>query len=353
MSHHDTCKEFTEGVQRLQKKAWDDAISFFSKAMETLGASEPQLFLQRGQAFLGKGWWDEAIRDFRTAISMGHDSADVLDKLAEAYRGKGWWDEAIHFWGAALQRETEAAQLYYRRGLAYFDKGWFNEAIEHWLQAANIDPTDPRYPYAVAVALRLRGQLDDAARFLGQAVEAGSEALRVVFEKYPQRAEVDLDSLKGAPKAAPKAAAKAEPKAAPKTAAKAAPKAAKVEVPAEKKPVAKKAAAKKPAAKKPAVKKPAAAKPAAKKAAAADSGDSMIIAAIKVLEETGKPLHYKDITKAAMARKLIATAGATPEQSMRSAISREITSKGDKARFRRNDKAGKGFYSLTSWGDGK
>ena len=372
MTYRDNA-DFLAGLKKLQSKAWDDAISMFSKVINQYGYEAPELFLKRGLANLGKGFWDEAIDDFKTAIQLGADSAEAFANLARSYRLKGWWDEAIHFWGAALERSENNADYFFRRGLAYFDKGWFNEAIEHFLAASHINPTEARIPYATAIALACRGQAEEAERFLKKAIELGGESYNQLFSKFPHAADItrkmmEACGLKVEVKVGKKAAKKAEPKSEPKVEApaaeekpakkaaakKPAAKKAPVKKAAAKKPAAKKTTAKKAPAKKTATKKAAAKKPAAKKATKkkeskkkGDSG-SMLDAAFEILETAGKPLHYKDITKEALSKSLINTAGATPEQSMRSAISREITSKGAGARFKR-DPDKKGFYRLTYW----
>ena len=373
MTYRDSA-DFIAGMKKLQSKAWEDAISMFSKVINQYGYESPELFLKRGLANLGKGFWDEAIDDFKTAIQLGADSAEAFANLARSYRLKGWWDEAIHFWGAALERSENNADYFFRRGLAYFDKGWFNEAIEHFLAAAHINPTEARIPYATAVALACRGQAEEAQRFLKKAVELGGETYKQLYGKFPHAADItkkmmEACGIKVEVKVSKK---KAEPKkaAAKKPAAKKAPaKKAAAKKPAAKKATTKKAAAKKPAAKKPAAKKTTAKKTTAKKATTKKAatkkpaakkatkkkvskkkgdGGSMLDAAFQILETAGKPLHYKDITKEALSKSLINTTGATPEQSMRSAISREITSKGAGARFKRDPKK-KGFYRLTYW----
>jgi len=306
--------DYSDGLKALDKKAYDAAIRAFSKAIEVLGHDSADVYLKRGLAFQAKSRHDEAIEDFNTAMDLGVRAPELFAHLAEAYRGKGWWDESIHFWGVALEADARFAEYYYRRGLAYFDKGWYNEAIEHFLAAGNLDDRDGRFPYAAAVALRCRGQEKEAQKYLEHATELGGKLFKTFFEKYPMKPEFDGKETV-AKKSAPK------------------------------KTVAKKATAKKSGTKKVSCKK----KPLSKKTASAkSSGPSMIQAALKVLKGAGKPMHYKDITKAAIVQKIIKSAGATPEQSMRSAISREISGKGARARFRRNNK-GKGFYSLTRW----
>ena len=56
-------------------------------------------------------------------------------------------------------------------------------------------------------------------------------------------------------------------------------------------------------------------------------------AAIRILEESKEPLHYKEITKRAMEKGILKTEGKTPDASMNAQIVTEINSKGEKSAF--------------------
>lgn len=55
--------------------------------------------------------------------------------------------------------------------------------------------------------------------------------------------------------------------------------------------------------------------------------------AYQILKETGKPLHSKDITKIALERGWLKTAGKTPEATMNAQLIVDINNKKDKSRF--------------------
>ena len=320
---------FAEAMASLKSRSWEDAVERFTSLIEATSGTAPSLFLKRGLAFMGQQWWDEAIADFRRALEMGLTEADVFANLARSYRLKGWWDESIHFWGAALELNDDNADYFFNRGLAYFYKGWFNEAIEHFLAATHVNPADPAISYALAVALRCRGQVEEAARFLDKSVEHGGDVYRKLFETFEANVEITKDMMEAV------SGKKSSRKAAPKNAA-------------PKKEAAKKATSKKATSKKAAPKKAAPKKAASKAGGKSRKKGSMLDAAEHLLEEAGHGLHYKVLTREAISRKLIDTTGTTPEQSMRSAISRDISRKGENARFVR-DKDNKGYYLLTKW----
>lgn len=56
-------------------------------------------------------------------------------------------------------------------------------------------------------------------------------------------------------------------------------------------------------------------------------------AAVKILTESKTPLHYSEITKRAISKGILITAGKTPEASMNAQIITEINKKGDKSTF--------------------
>lgn len=71
-------------------------------------------------------------------------------------------------------------------------------------------------------------------------------------------------------------------------------------------------------------------------------------AAIKVLKDSHKPLHYKEITRLAIEKGILESTGKTPDASMNAQINREISTKGEKATF---IKAAPSTYALNPDGE--
>lgn len=67
---------------------------------------------------------------------------------------------------------------------------------------------------------------------------------------------------------------------------------------------------------------------------------SFKLAAIKVLRELKKPLHYKDITKRALEQNLIETSGSIPEATMNAQI---------KGRLYLGNKENEMSYFMNNW----
>ena len=68
-------------------------------------------------------------------------------------------------------------------------------------------------------------------------------------------------------------------------------------------------------------------------------------AAVRVLQEAGKPMNCTDMVKDALAKGYWQTKGQTLHSTLYAAIIREIAAKGDNARFRKTDR---GQFELTA-----
>lgn len=68
-------------------------------------------------------------------------------------------------------------------------------------------------------------------------------------------------------------------------------------------------------------------------------------AALKVLQDKGGPLHYREITKRILAGKLWKCAGKTPEATINAQLAVNINKNGKASIFRR---AGRGIFALNT-----
>ena len=84
----------------------------------------------------------------------------------------------------------------------------------------------------------------------------------------------------------------------------------------------------------------------AKKAPAAPKAKKVsgLDAAAQVLKDAGKPMHCKDIVETMLGKGLWKTGGKTPAATIYAAILREITAKGNAARFKKTDR---GLFAST------
>lgn len=74
-------------------------------------AANPKTFVERGNAYLNKGDYDQAVADYDTAISLDPNCAAAYGRRGDAYFNKRDYDRAIADYDAALRRDPYDAAV--------------------------------------------------------------------------------------------------------------------------------------------------------------------------------------------------------------------------------------------------
>lgn len=116
----------------------------------------------RGLSRYNKGRYDEAIRDFTKALSLGQEKAVYLAHRGMAYNDKKDYDRALLDLNEAIKLNPKPAAAYVCRGYSYMYKGAAEKARADWDKAIELDPDD-RVAYGNrAVYFRLTENYDAA-----------------------------------------------------------------------------------------------------------------------------------------------------------------------------------------------
>ncbi|HIE64366.1 MAG: tetratricopeptide repeat protein [Nitrospira sp.] len=130
---------------------YDAASKTFSKAAEVVRAEsesiDPYLYgkLANEHAKLGDlyseiGLQDEALAQYRKALSMRPNFTDVLTKFGIALREKGLFDEAIEQFNKAKQVNPKYTSSMVHLGITYYMKGFIDLALKEWEEVQKINP---------------------------------------------------------------------------------------------------------------------------------------------------------------------------------------------------------------------
>lgn len=119
-------------VQQCSNSLTSDALSPFDRAAT---------HVNRGIIYINRGQYDEALRDFDTAIAM-------RPSLAEGYLNRGAvllhqrdYQGAIATISRGLELDPEnPARGYYNRGVAHEERGDLRQAYADYRRAAELDP---------------------------------------------------------------------------------------------------------------------------------------------------------------------------------------------------------------------
>lgn len=130
---------------------WRDDYSLFTDTVEkSPDGALPHMFL--GDNLRSQGRIDEAIEQYRIALTLNQDDSTAHNNLAIIYHEKGLLDEAVQHLLAALRLAPDFADAHYNIGMIYMDQGLTDQAIEHLEKAVGLAPGDSQF----------RGDLDRA-----------------------------------------------------------------------------------------------------------------------------------------------------------------------------------------------
>lgn len=122
LSHYPNNPEFylREGILHNLKGDYSKAISSLTKGAEiTEGPPDPQIYINRGVAFLQNEEYEEAIEDFKDALVHNPRNATVLNYKAFASYRMGLYEEAVADYDKAIDLNPDNATAYYNRGMAH------------------------------------------------------------------------------------------------------------------------------------------------------------------------------------------------------------------------------------------
>jgi tetratricopeptide (TPR) repeat protein len=91
---------------------------------------------EKGWFYAEKGWWDQAVPEFKEAVRLDPIDAKAHHSLGVAYARKNMWDLALIEFKEAVRLEPELPQAHYGLGVAYARNGDHGGALEqhNWLK---------------------------------------------------------------------------------------------------------------------------------------------------------------------------------------------------------------------------
>jgi tetratricopeptide (TPR) repeat protein len=103
------------------------------------GTNVAAAYNNRGVAKFGKGYLDDAIADFTSALNQNPKFIDAFKNRGLAYKMQGAADKAIDDFNKAIRLNGNSPELYNLRGAALLDKLEFNRAIADFEKAISLN----------------------------------------------------------------------------------------------------------------------------------------------------------------------------------------------------------------------
>ncbi len=123
----------------------------------------------RGIELADRGWLDEAIKEFRTAIELDPASAHAHDNLATVLCEKKLWREALHEYLAAVQLEPDSATAHHNLACFLVSHGEDMGAAEY-REAIRLDPEHLDAHLSLGLTLADQGEVAEAKQEIEAAV---------------------------------------------------------------------------------------------------------------------------------------------------------------------------------------
>lgn len=145
---------------------WKDDLSLYTDTI-TKSPDAALIHNNLGLAYARENRMDEAVREYKTALSLEPDHTNSYRNLALAYRDQGRLYEAINALKAALELEPDFAHTHYDLANCYEKIDRHAEAITEYKAALELKPDFTDAHYNLGLAFIEQGRCDEAIAEFG------------------------------------------------------------------------------------------------------------------------------------------------------------------------------------------
>jgi eukaryotic-like serine/threonine-protein kinase len=153
--------------------------------------TDAEAHIRLGDLLAGRGKWDEAVAEYRTAVRLKPDHADAHTNLGNTLKDQGQVDEAIAAYRAAVRLKPDDFWNRTRLGEALNEAGQRREAAAEFREAVRLAPNDGMDCFNMAIVMLDQGHTDPAIELLTRASRWDFEhnnrvglAIEVLAETY-------------------------------------------------------------------------------------------------------------------------------------------------------------------------
>ena len=168
-----------ELCNRMDRTALDARINGCTLLIDAGYGSTAALaiaFNNRGNAYIAKGEFDRAIKDFDKSIRLDQTYTKPLNNLGVAYLKKGEHDLAIAAFDEAIRLKPDYGNAFANRAAAYLKKHDFKRAAQDFDEAVRLDPNLTPVWHGHCWARAILGELQAALESCNKALQAGPNA---------------------------------------------------------------------------------------------------------------------------------------------------------------------------------
>jgi hypothetical protein len=159
-------------LTRRQVEVWRDSETLWSRALAVYPRLAPA-YVYRGKQRALAGRNDAALADFRSALALGLESADVYQGLGALYGARGSLDSALVWFDRAVQLEPGRPGVLYNRAITRLALGRAGDAVADLDRALALAPSSAELHVARGHARLAVGDSTGAADDFRRAQDQG------------------------------------------------------------------------------------------------------------------------------------------------------------------------------------
>jgi protein O-mannosyl-transferase len=149
---------------------WKNQDNLWLAAAKT-SPNSPQNHNNLGDLWARRGDFDQAIEEFKIAITLNPRYADAYHNLANIYQQKGDWEKALENYQRAIEINPNIWQTYQNMAAIYFEIGQLEKAKESALKLLEINPQVPHIYRNLGLIYYNLGQAEEAKKYLQAALQ--------------------------------------------------------------------------------------------------------------------------------------------------------------------------------------
>jgi len=193
----DWVENYNKGVRKFNEQKTDEAIENFKTAI-TIDPTKVEAYRNLAVAYVRSGDVDNAIKYFKKALEIDPKSVETLNNLGTVYYQHQKYQEAIDIFKNVLEIDPDNSDAIATMGLAYHMLGDTDKALEAYNTALQKNPGNADLIFNYATLLMKKGQYEEAAKKFKEVLQTNPEdyeanlsvadALLQVAEKFSKQA---------------------------------------------------------------------------------------------------------------------------------------------------------------------
>jgi tetratricopeptide (TPR) repeat protein len=183
----------------MARKAYPDAVDYYTRALRQSGQSDPALWNKLGIAYQQQMSFNTARSAYKEAIRRRHDYPEAWNNLGTIYYLLNKFGKSIKYYRKAISFKPGAASFHLNLGTSFYRIKKPKEAVDEYRQALMLDPNilnersttgtvvqargaDVEYYFYMAKVFASLGRVEDAVRYLRRAFEDGFKEFKKLDE---------------------------------------------------------------------------------------------------------------------------------------------------------------------------